>query len=343
MRRIRAVLDVLMVVCTIAVGGCSHASPTAVIPPTVSRDWVTGAAAAALGPDGRFVMPAPRSPAPLEISEASARAQAVGWARMIAQMTPAGGIQSFAPGSGLEFAPGGTGLERDYGGKIPFAQLRDCGRALYAESGYAPVPETAPRFVLNGFGSYWIIRLCAPAGDAPIVLAVSTTSEFVVSDGRLRPSPSATAMGNEFRSVAIPRATPAYPLEPEAAVAIAFRTTGLRVSEIPVFVQRVADYGRPDPFVPQAGRWHVTLESPVHGVGVASGAEYVTRDVVVAWPEGLGPDTTLLVALAAQPDTALHLPYKTPEQPPSGAAREDTVRVAVRRPYLFEVVRVVRN
>ena len=76
---------------------------------------------------------------------------------------------------------------------------------------------------------------------------------------------------------------------------------------------------------------------------MASGAEYVTRDVVVSWPEGLGPDTTLLVALAAQPDTALHLPYKTPEQPPSGAAREDTVRVAVRRPYLFEVVRVVRN
>lgn len=343
MRRIRDVLDVLMVVCAVGVGACSHAAPTAVMPTTVSRDWVTGAAAEALGPDGRFILPGPRSPGPLEISEANARAQAVGWARMIAQITPAGGIQTFAPGNGLEFAPGGSGLERDYGGKIPFAQLRDCGRSLYAESGYAPVPVDAPRFVLNGFGAYWIVRLCAPAGEIPVVLAVSTTSEFVVLDGRLQPSPSARAMGNEFRSVAIPRGTPEYPLEPEAAVAVAFRTTGRRVSEIPVFVQRVADYGRPEPFYPQNGRWHITLESPVHGVGAPSGTEYVTRDVMVSWPEGTGPDTTLLVALAAQPDTALHVPYKHSGQSPSGAAREDTVRVAVRKPYRFEVLRVVRE
>ena len=333
-----------MVVCTIDVGGCTHAAPTAVSPPTVSRDWVTGAAAAALGPDGRFVLPGPGNPGPVEISEAEARAQAVGWARMISRIPSAGGPQSLGPGGGLTFAPGGSGLERDYGGRIPFAQLKDCGRTLYMESAYEPVPEGAPRFVLNAVGPYWIVRLCAPAEDVPVVLAVSATSEFLVIDGRLQPSPSATAMGNEFVSVAIPRRTPVYPLEPEAAVAVAFRKTGRRVSEIPVFVRRVGEHGRPDLFVPQAGRWHVTLESSIHGIGAVSGEEYDTREVVVSWPGGVGNDTTINVARKVQPEAVLDLPYKVYGQTPGGVGfREDTVRVAVRRPYLFEALRVVRD
>jgi hypothetical protein len=209
------------------------------------------------------------------------------------------------------------------------------------ESAYAPVPEGAPRFARNAVGPYWIVRLCAPAGDVPVVLAVSATSGFVTIDGRLQSSPSPTGMGNEFVSVAIPRGTPVYPLEPEAVVAAAFRKTGRRVSEIPVFVGRVADYGRPDLFVPQAGRWHVTLESSIHGIGAVSGEEYDTREVVVSWPDGVGNDTTPGVARKVQPEAVLDLPYTVYGQAPGGVGfREDTVRVAVRRPYLFEALRV---
>lgn len=312
-----------------AAAGCAS-GPTAVDVPTVSRDWVTGAAAAALGADGRFMLPGPREPRPLEISEASARAQAVGWARLVGALP--------TDGSTDWFAPGGSGLERDHGAKISFAQLRDCGRAIYTESAYGPLPPGAPRAMLNGFGAYWIVRLCSPAGDVPVVLAVAATSALVVTEGTLQPSAAAASTGNEFRSAATPLGTSfarAFPLEPEAAVAFVYRRTGRRVSEVPVYVQRVAD-GRPDPIYPQFGYWRITLEEPVRGVGTASGATYGGRDVAVFWSGGRGADTTLCVALGTQPDTALLMPYT-----PNGSGPAQLVaRLPVRPPYRFEPLRV---
>jgi hypothetical protein len=317
-----------------ALACASGGGPTVVEPVTVSKDWVTGAAAAALGPDGRFVLPGPSNPGPLEISEASARAQAVAWARLVSRIPTTGGTESFAPG--------GSGLEQEYGGKIAFARLRDCGRAIYAESAYGPVADGLPRYLLNGFGSYWVIDLCSPVGDVPVVLAVAATSALVVSGGELQPNPPPS--GNEFRSAAVLRGTPlarVYPLAPEAVVAFAYRQTRRRVSEVPVFVQRVADYGRPDPIYPQNGHWLVTLEAPVQGVGVVSGAQYDTREVAVFWPGSARTDTTLSVALAGQPKAALRVPYKVYTETAGGVeVRQDTVSVAVRTPYLFEVLRL---
>jgi hypothetical protein len=316
-----------------ALACASGSGPTAVEPVTISKDWVTGAAAAALGPDGRFVLPGSRNPGPLEITEASARAQAVAWARLVSRIPTTGGSDWFAPG--------GSGLERDYGGKIPFARLRDCGRAIYAGGAYRPVADSLPRYLLNGFGSYWVVDLCSPAGDVPVVLAVAATSALVVSDGELQPAPPNS--GNEFRSAAVPRGTAlarVYPLAPEAVVGFAYRETGRRVSEVPVFVQRVAG-ALPEPIYPQNGHWLVTLEAPVQGVGAVSGAEYDTREVAVFWAGGAGTDTTLSVALRTQPEAALLVPYKLYIQTAGGVeVREDTTRVAVRSPYLFEPLRV---
>jgi hypothetical protein len=120
MRRLRTGWrDVLPVAGIAAVVACaSNGGPTAAGAPAVSPEWVTGAAAAALGPDGRFTLPGPRNPGPLEIGEAGARAQAVAWARLLATI-PSGGSTDW-------FAPGGSGLERDYGGTIP---LRTSGTA----------------------------------------------------------------------------------------------------------------------------------------------------------------------------------------------------------------------
>lgn len=313
-----------------AVACASNGDPTAVAPATVSRDWVTGAAAAALGADGRFVLPPPANPGRLAISDAAARAQAVAWARLVARIPTTGGTDVFAPG--------GSSLEQDYGGKIPFAQLRDCGRPIYVEGAYGSIAETLPRYLLNGYGSYWVIDLCSPAGDVPIVLAVAATSELVVSGGELQPNPRNS--GNEFRAAGVPRGTPlarVYPLAPEAVVAFVYRNTGRRVSEVPAYVQRVADYGRADPIYPQFGHWRVTLEAPVHGIGAVTGSEYDTRQVVVCWPGCAGNDTTLSVALAVQPETALRVPYQVYTETAGGVSvRRDTVSVAVRAPYLFE-------
>ena len=305
----------------------SNGGPTAIGPPTVSREWVTGAAAEALGPNGRFVFPHPPDGGSFAITEANAREQAVAWARLVATTSS------------------GSALEQDFGGKIPFADLRDCHSAVFAQSAYGPLPDTIPRWLVNAYGPYWLVRLCAPSGDIPVVVAVSVTSEFSVADGQLEPPLSAATMGNEFRTVATPRGTSPFrlfPLEPEAAVAFAFRKTGRRVSEVPRFVQRVADYGRPDPFYAQFGYWRLTLESSVHGVGTVSGAEYDTRQVAVYWPGGAANDTTLQVALAAQTDTALYVPYTVPDTG-GGQPTRATVRVPVRAPYLFEPLRVSRR
>jgi len=336
-RLLNGFLDVASVGSFAAALACaSGGGPAAVEPVTVSTDWVTGAAAAALGPDGRFVLPGPRNPGPLEISEASARAQAVAWARLVSRTPTTGGTDWFAPG--------GSGLEQEYGGKIPFAQLRDCGRAIYAEGAYRPIADSLPRYLLNGFGSYWVVDLCSPAGDVPVVLAVAATSALVVSGGELQPTPPNS--GNEFRSAAVPHGTAltrVYPLAPEAVVGFAYRETGRRVSGVPVFVQRVADV-LPEPIYPQNGHWLVTLEAPVQGVGVVSGARYEAREVAVFWSGGARTDTTLSVALAAQPEAALRVPYKVYTETAGGVeVRQDTVRVAVRAPYLFEPLRVSRR
>jgi hypothetical protein len=107
-----------------------------------------------------------------------------------------------------------------------------------------------------------------------------------------------------------------------------------------VFVQRVAA-GRPDPVYAQFGHWRVTLEAPVRGVGAVSGAEYDTRTVAVFWPGGMGNDTTFSVALAAQPDTALLVPFPASPDPAAGdQPGQGSVRAPVRAPYLFEAMRV---
>jgi hypothetical protein len=216
----------------------------------------------------------------------------------------------------------GGALEQDVGAMIPFADLRDCHSAVFAQSAYGLISDTIPRWMVNAYGPYWLVRLCAPSGDIPIVVAVSVTSEFSVVDGQLEPPLSAATMGNEFRTVATPPGTSPFrlfPLEPEAAVAFAFRKTGRRVSEVPAIIQRVADYGRPDPFYAHFGFWHLTLGSSVHGVGEASGAEYDTRQVAVYWPGGAANDTTLQVARAAQTDTALYVTHTVPD---TGAGRQ---------------------
>ena len=323
-------------VLAVAVACVSDSGPTAVQPVTVSKEWVTGNAAAALGPDGRFVLPGPRDPRPREISEANARAQAVAWARLVSRIPTTGGTDTFQPG--------GSGLEQDYGGKIPFARLRDCGRAIYTVGAYGSISDTLPHWLFNNFGSYWVIELCSPRGDVPVVLAVATTSELVVVGGELQPNQRNG--GGEFRSSVNPRGTPlerVYPLSPEAVVGFAYRTTGRRISEVPVFVQRVAEYSRPEPIYPQNGHWLVTLEASIQGVGTPSGREYDTRDVAVFWPGGANPDTTLRVALPEQPEAVLTVPYKVSTQTAAGVdVRQDTARIPVRVPYLFETLRVRR-
>jgi hypothetical protein len=129
-------------------------------------------------------------------------------------------------------------------------------------------------------------------------------------------------------------------LEPEAAVAFAYRKTGRRVSEVPEFWQRVAE-ARPDPIIVHSGHWRLKLEAPVHGVGATSGVEYHVSDVVVFWLGYLPNDTTLQVAVSVQPDTALYLPYPSlSDTGRAGQGEQPFVRIGVRAPYIFEILRV---
>ena len=86
----------------------------------------------------------------------------------------------------------------------------------------------------------------------------------------------------------------------------------------------------------------MTLEAPIIGVGAVSRVAYDTREVAVYWSGGVGSDTTLQVALKAQPDTALTVPYTVPPDPATGGqSTQATTRLPVRAPYLFEPLRVL--
>ncbi len=277
-------------------------------------EWLAGNAAAALRPDGRLELPLPRTRGPREIGERDARAQAVAWSKGVA--TSIGNLRET--------------LERSHGAPIDFANLVDCDRLYYVESVSEPVPEGAAPWIHNALGPRWLIRLCSGPSSVPAVLALAANSDLTIENGQLRfPSNS----GAWFQSWGTEPGTLPLPLEPEAAIGFAFRATGQRVTEVPSLVERNVGDG-PASVVAQCAFWNLTLENPVRGVGVITGAEYETRQLRVGREGCATSDTALYVALATQPDTARSIVYDF--YLPDGSSRRDTVRVQLLSPYRFE-------
>jgi hypothetical protein len=231
----RTLLPVALLLST----ACDRAAPptsSAGPPPDIAR-YVTGAAAAALGPDGVFTdaEPAPRE-RPM-ISRARARELGLGYVKSYGQFLK-------------------PTWEQRHGGAINIGALRAAPRVYYAESPYGAFPEGPyhPAF-RRAFGPYYLVTLTD--GNTPVlVVGVSAFNTDVGLDERGQVHETALG-GNEFLSAAIPRDPQGYrPLSPEQAVERVARMTGARANSPPELLLRPRWH-------PAAALWRIPLDRSV--------------------------------------------------------------------------------
>jgi hypothetical protein len=147
--------------------------------------FVTGEAAANIGPDGSYALI--NTNAGLsgreEIKGPQAAVLATAWVRDYARW-----VQGY--------------LSRTHGSPVEVAELTACGRPLYAASPFEPLPDDLPSPNHKGYGPYWLITLCGAAGVPQVLLAVSAYNTDVLDNaGRHRP---VTHGGGEYAWVGIP-------------------------------------------------------------------------------------------------------------------------------------------
>jgi hypothetical protein len=206
-----------------------------------------------LGPDGRFVLPAPPRESYPQITPDEASAIALAWARRFGSFVR-------------------PHLEREHGQRIDFMALTVGSPAYYAASPYEPVPHRYRPGIRNGFGPHYLVYLVQ--GERPVVsVAVAAFSEARIVDGELQ---MPIRGGMEFATAGVPPGDGfSMPLSPEAAVRRVNSLTGGRATAVP---ELVAPYHQ---FTPQFARWRISLDRPVSAHPRSGGAARATREVYV--------------------------------------------------------------
>lgn len=178
-------------------------------------------------------------------------------------------------------------LERRRGGRIDLERLRPCGRTLYGESPYEPpAPDLArdPRLqpTIRGYGPFWLVTLCTPAGSPEVGLGVSaySTDLVVAPDGTVG-APGVSYQGNWFVWDAIPiNEAKRFLLTPEEAALRAADSTGARIASVP---RLVAPAGPRTPS-PLYARWQMALDRPVRLRPIGAGdAVHSSRELWVGF------------------------------------------------------------
>jgi len=219
---------------------------------------VTGDAAAALQPDGRFTLPDSLLRPLGEIAESDAR--------FVAQEI----VRHFGPSLR-------EGLSRDRGASVEPLALRPCDRAIHAASPIEhaePSPSEQARRVLE---SHWVVAMCdASARPAALVSFSSLALDLLES---LREAneilPWAGADINVY-GLPIDQSTTAL-LSPEVAAAAAYSRTGLRIAAVPTVTMA------PLPDAPSVIRWRVRLEREARFVGNRRGDSRLTASVMIGF------------------------------------------------------------
>lgn len=229
--------------------------------PSVAKSLVTGAAAAALDDQGRFVLSRPESGPYVEISGPRALELASAFLNQYGHI--------------------GVGVyEDDRGAKINLKELRPCPRVVYALSAYEAAPPVASLFMRKMLGSHWLVSFCGRSGMPEVMIAVSAhNTDVTVENGRLvEPG----QMGANFRSMGVPVGVQ-LPPSPETAVLLAATSTGKRVSEVPVYTMPLR------PKAPWLGVWTLGLEAPARVRGVSSDISRTTASLAVGFANSWNP------------------------------------------------------
>lgn len=277
---------------------------------TVDRSLLAGEALAALGPDGRFVAPAPPDPTPYPIMTAQQALFAV---------------DSFFRYFGPTLAPSWEG---DRGGTpARWTSLRVCSEPSYAESGF----EVAPSIVAEVFRAYWgprwFIALC-DGSEEVVNITIAALATEKVSEPLGIPGENLSLTYQDrglLPGVRMNRT-------PEEVATRAANATGARVVRVP---RRLL--GDP-PTTPYVTQWEVEFDRPITVVGNRSGR--VTTSNRFFW--GSLVEEKYRVSLAARVDPppldstivqfgydtlARAIPVTLRRKPRSGFAELESVRV----------------
>lgn len=233
------------------------------------RPYVTPAIAQQLDEDGQFVFATPAASAtglPV-ITDTRAVDLAVAF------------VQQFGRGMRPAF-------EKAHGGPVDLAALRPTG-VIYGESPFAALPESSEPPKQKLFGPYYLVEMSSNDLKVLSVAVSAYNHDIGLSEGRLQLPP---VFGNDFVTNGISRDLPlGVPTSPEVAVKHVATQTGALIDAIP-------DFQVPSPdFVPQFGRWRITLDRSVsvQAIGteriVSSRVLYVDYRAAVSIPKSDQP------------------------------------------------------
>lgn len=227
---IRIIVTVLAACIGFGVVACNE-EPSAPAQPNIAA-FVTGAAAAALQPDGTFKLASlPQG----SITPAQARALST----------------AYVHDAGIFLA---AAWEYDRGGRaVDYAHLVACGRTFFAKGPYETLPVSAGTALQQDYGDFFLTTLCTPAGEPEVSIGVPAldTALHVAADGSIIGINSAN-----FASSGVRPGIP-FPPSPEAVVQQVAQQTGRRVIQVPELVTP------PRPYLPQLAKWRIQLESPM--------------------------------------------------------------------------------
>ena len=194
---------------------------------------VTGAATAALQPDGTFKL---ASLPPGSVTPAQARALST----------------AYVHDAGIFLAPS---WEYDRGGRaVDYAHLVPCGRTFSAKSPYDALPVSAGTALRQDYGDFLLTTLCTPAGEPEVSIGVPAldTALHVAADGSIIGGIDSAYFASSGVRPGVP-----FPPSPEAVVQEVAQQTGRRVAQVPELVTP------PRPYLPQLAKWRIELESPM--------------------------------------------------------------------------------
>lgn len=239
--------------------------PAVPLPPDV-RPWVTGAAAAALDADGRFLLPDPVAPGPEPIID-----------REFAGDLALAFIRTWVANPNVVVILGGESiresLESGHGGPVDWGSVHlDPRLAYFAETPYEPLPDSVHTGIRRHFGPKYLAPVFERGQQVASISVAAYSTDLRIDERGFVDLPP--VYGSEFIPTGIPGGLPfRVPLWPEEAVRFAAEATGARVAEIPTLV-----LPRSDTF-PQAARWRLTLDRDVEVRTLTTGSRERTRTV----------------------------------------------------------------
>ena len=203
--------------------------------------FVTGAAAAALQPNGRFALEAAVTAPANQVNESQAKAIA---SRFVLDMAPS--LQRV--------------WSEQHGSAVTTSALRPCDRALYAATPYLSIAGNASELTRRTLGPHWVVPMC-DKGQTTLVITFSALAlELAVAP---RPVPARWERA-AIASFGFPPNAAGWMYSPELVTAHLFKETGRRIRSVPVLVMP------PMPETPALVRWRIDLEGPVTVTGSIS-------------------------------------------------------------------------